>query len=108
MTIADMFANKLCALLGRGELTNRDIFDCWFFLNRQTAVNQRIIEQRMGKSLTDYFQDCIDAIENLPNKSLLNGLGEMLNPELKTFVKNNLRKEILTLLRFYKEYPITI
>ncbi len=32
MVAPDMFAHKLCALLDRSALTNRDIFDIWFFL----------------------------------------------------------------------------
>jgi len=107
MSLTDMFANKLCALLNRNELVNRDIFDCWFFMSRQTAVNQAIIEQRMGKPLSEYLQDCIDTIENMPNKSLLDGLGELVSQEFKTFIRNKLRFEIVTLLRFYKEFPIT-
>jgi predicted nucleotidyltransferase component of viral defense system len=107
MSLGDMFSHKLCAILDRSSVTNRDIFDCWFFMSRQTPVNQTIIEQRMGKPLSDYLQDCIDAIENLPNKSLLDGLGELVNQEFKTFIRNKLRTEILTLLRFYKEFPIT-
>jgi predicted nucleotidyltransferase component of viral defense system len=107
MSLTYMFSHKLCALLERRSVTNRDIFDCWFFLSKQTAVNQTIIEQRMGKSLPDYLQDCIDTIENLPNKSLLDGLGELVSQELKAFIRNKLRFETVTLLRFYKEFPIT-
>jgi predicted nucleotidyltransferase component of viral defense system len=107
MAISNMFSHKLCALLDRGSLANRDIFDCWFFMNRQTPINPTIVESRMNKSLADYLQDCIDAIENLPNKSLLDGLGELVNPELKSFIRSKLRPEILTLLKFYKEFPIT-
>ena len=43
----DMFAHKLCALLDRNEITGRDVFDCWFFLNSHTPVNARIVEERM-------------------------------------------------------------
>ena len=107
MSLTDMFSHKLCALLERRSVTNRDIFDCWFFMSRQISVNQTIIEQRMGKSLPDYLQDCIDTIESLPNKSLLDGLGELVSQELKAFIRNKLRFEAVTLLRFYKEFPIT-
>jgi predicted nucleotidyltransferase component of viral defense system len=107
MTICNMFSHKLCALLDRSAIDNRDIFDCWFFMNRQTPVNEAIIEQRTGKSLAEYLQECIDAIEKLPkNRRLLDGLGELINPELKTFARNKLRTEIVTLLRFYKDFPI--
>ena len=106
MSLTDMFSHKLCALLDRNSVTNRDIFDCWFLLNRQTAVNQTIIEQRMGKTLSDYLQDCIDVIENLPNKNLLDGLGEFVNKEIKVFIRNKLRFETVTLLKFYKEFQV--
>jgi predicted nucleotidyltransferase component of viral defense system len=107
MSLVDMCSHKLCALLGRKEIVNRDIFDCWFLLSKPTAVNKKIIEQTTGKQLSEYLQDCIDAIENLPEVSLLDGLGELVNNEMKTFIRNKLRFELLTLLRFYKEYPIT-
>ncbi len=106
MTLRDMFSHKLCALLDRERLVNRDIFDCWFFMSKQTPINPTIIEQRMKKSVTEYLQDCIDTLENMPNKSLLDGLGELLNPEQKTFVRNKLRQETISLLRFYMEFPI--
>jgi len=106
MCLRDMFSHKLCALLDRNSVINRDIFDCWFFMSKQTPVNQTIIEQRMKKSLPDYLQDCIDTIENLPKKSLLDGLGELVNPELKTFIRTKLRTEVIFLLNFYKEFPI--
>lgn len=108
MTLSNMFSHKLCALLDRSSVANRDIFDCWFFMNTQTPVNQKIIEQRANKSLPEYLQDCIETIEKLPDKSMLDGIGELVNQELKTFVRNKLRIEILTLLRFYKDFPIIL
>lgn len=106
MTLSNMFSHKLCALLDRSSVANRDIFDCWFFMKAQTPVNRKIIEQRANKSLPEYLQDCIETIEKLPDKSMLDGIGELVNQELKTFVRNKLRIEILTLLRFYKDFPI--
>jgi predicted nucleotidyltransferase component of viral defense system len=107
MLLPDMFAHKLCALLDRSELTNRDIFDCWFFLENRTAVNINLVENRMNMPLADYLQKCIDTLEKTSDKGLLNGLGELLDDKMKSFVRNKLRTEILTLLRFYKEFPIT-
>ena len=106
MSLRDMFSHKLCALLDRDTVANRDIFDCWFLLSRHTAVNQDIIERRMGKSLSDYLQDCIDTIENLPKKNLLDGLGELVSQETKTFIRNKLRYEVVTLLKFYQAFPL--
>ena len=106
MTDADMFANKLCALLDRNELTNRDIFDCWFFMENRTPVNQNLVENRMKMPFSDYLQNCIDALNNLSNKNLLNGIGDLVDEKMKNFVRTKLCAETITLLRFYKEFPI--
>ena len=106
MVLRDMFSHKLCALLDRNELVSRDIFDIWFLLSKHTPFNPKIIEQRMKKSIKDYFQDCINSIEQTKSTQLLDGLGELVSPDLKSFVKNKLKNEILMLLRFYKEFPI--
>ena len=71
MVAPDMFAHKLCALLDRGEVTNRDIFDSWFFMQKRTPINKDTVEMHMKK-----------------------------------FVRSKLRTETISLLRFYKEFPI--
>jgi len=106
MTIADMFAHKLCALLDRNELTNRDIFDCWFFMENRMPINKNIVESRMKMPFADYLQNCIDTLNNLSDKGLLNGIGDLLEDNLKNFVRTKLRSETITLLNFYKEFPI--
>ena len=106
MKISDMFTHKLIALLGRKEIADRDIFDCWWFMSRQTPVKTEMIEKLTQKTYSDYIQECIQAMENLPKRSLLYGLGELLEQDMKTFVRNKLRTEIVTLLRFYKDFPI--
>jgi len=102
----DMFAHKLCALMDRNELTNRDIFDCHFFLQQRTPINKNIVEQRMNLPLADYIQSCIDSLEKTSDKGILNGLGELMDEETKKFVRTKLRTETIDLLRFYKEFPI--
>jgi len=106
MTIADMFANKLCVLLNRSELTNRDIFDCWFFMENRTPINIALVEDRMKMPFTSYVQKCIDVLNNLSDKGILNGIGDLLEEKLKTFVRNKLRSETIFLLNLYKEFPI--
>lgn len=105
MVEQDMFAHKLCALLDRSSITNRDIFDCWFFMQRQTPINQNIIEERMNMPLNDYLQKCINLLEAKSDKGLLDGLGELMEPEMKNFVRTKLRTETIMLLRFYKDFP---
>lgn len=106
MVAPDMFAHKLCALLDRGELTNRDIFDSWFFMQKQMPINKEIVETRMKISLADYIQKCINHLEKMSDRGILNGLGELMDEDMKKFVRTKLRTETISLLRFYKEFPI--
>jgi len=106
MVIEDMFANKLCALLDRNAIANRDIFDCWYFMQKQTAINKEIVETRMQKSLSDYLLQCIEHLESKTDKGLLDGLGELTDNTMKEFVRKKLRTETINLLKFYKEFPI--
>jgi predicted nucleotidyltransferase component of viral defense system len=106
MVMPDMFAHKLCAMLDRTAMANRDIFDCWYFMTNKTAINASIVERRMKLTLYDYLQQCIVVLETKSDKGLLNGLGELMDDEMKTFVRKDLRMETVQLLRFYQKYPI--
>jgi predicted nucleotidyltransferase component of viral defense system len=106
MVAPDMFAHKLCAMLDRTAITNRDIFDCWFFMSRKTPINAAIVEARMDMPLADYIGKCIDTLEGMTVKGMLNGLGELMDDEVKKFVRTKLRAETITLLKFYKQFPI--
>lgn len=106
MVPEDMFAHKLCALLDINTLANRDIFDCWFFMQRQTPVNKDIVESRMGKSLSEYLKNCIEHLESMSDNALLHGMGELTDDKIKKFVKTKMRYEVIRLLKFYKDYPI--
>lgn len=105
LALPDMFAHKLRALLDRTEITSRDIFDCWFFLQNHCALNADIVEARMGKPLSDYLQDCIDRLDKTSDKSLMSGLGELTDSKMKAFVRTKLRKETIQLLQFFKAFP---
>jgi len=106
MNISDMFAHKLCALLDRKFLTNRDIFDCWFFMQNRIAINKNIVEIRTKTELKIYLNNCISSIEKIKKTSLLNGLGELMNDEMKNFVKNKLKSETISLLKLFAKFPI--
>ncbi|MDD2559577.1 MAG: nucleotidyl transferase AbiEii/AbiGii toxin family protein [Bacteroidales bacterium] len=108
MTAPDMFAHKLCAILDRNTITNRDIFDCWWFMNNKTALNKTIVETRMQMPLADYLQECINILEKMSDKGILNGLGELMSEDLKKVVRTKLRTETISFLKFYKEYPILL
>jgi predicted nucleotidyltransferase component of viral defense system len=106
MTMPDMFSHKLCALLDRNAITNRDVFDCWFFMQKQVPINKALVEARMKMPLADYLQKCIEQLESMNDKGLLNGLGELMDPDMKKFVRTKLRIDTIVLLKFYKDFPI--
>lgn len=106
MVQEDMFAHKLCALLDRNAVANRDIFDCWFFMQRQTPINKNIVEYRMKTSLDQYIEACIQLLEGMSDKGLLQGMGELIDNKMKRFVRVELRSEVIRFLKFYKDYPI--
>jgi hypothetical protein len=103
---SDMFAHKLCALLDRGSVAGRDIFDCWFFMKSHIPVNKEIVERRMKLPFADYIQKCILLIDSVNERSLLNGVGELMNEDIKKFVRKNLKTETIGLLKFYKDFPL--
>ncbi|MCD4683305.1 MAG: nucleotidyl transferase AbiEii/AbiGii toxin family protein [Bacteroidales bacterium] len=106
MTAPDMFAHKLCALLDRGAKTNRDIFDIWFFMEKQTPINKNIVETRIKIGLSEHISNCINYLESIRNKHLLDRLGELMDQETKQFVKTQLLNECIGHLKFYEKYPI--
>lgn len=106
MVKPDLFAHKLCTLLDRKTLTNRDIFDIYYFMKQKTPINKIIVEKRMGKELIEYFDLCISRIEKVKENSLLNGLGELIDVNLKEFVRTSLKSETIQLLKMYREFPL--
>jgi hypothetical protein len=105
MVLPDMFAHKLCALMDRNAITNRDIFDCWFFMHKQTPINKRLVEMRMGMSFPDYLHKCIEMLESISDKGLLHGMGELMDQEMKNFVKTKLRSETIIFMKYYRDFP---
>ncbi|HDR51173.1 MAG TPA: nucleotidyl transferase AbiEii/AbiGii toxin family protein [Mariniphaga anaerophila] len=106
MVKQDMFAHKLCTLFDREVMANRDIFDCWFFMKNQTPVNKGIVEFRMKMPFDEYIQKCIDRLEKIEDKKILHGMGDLMEEDLKKFVRTKLRTETIELLKFYKKFPI--
>jgi hypothetical protein len=106
MVQEDLFAHKLCTLLDRTSITNRDIFDCWFFMEKRTPINKYIVESRMKAPFAEYVQQCIDLLESMNDRGLLLGLGELMDSSMKKFVQTKMRSETISLLKFYKEFPI--
>lgn len=99
----DMFAHKLVAMYERMGKANRDIFDVWFFGQKDWPINKEIIEKRTEMSFKDFLQKCIEALEKLPNRDILAGMGELLDEKQKAWVKAKLRTEVIFQLKLKLE-----
>jgi predicted nucleotidyltransferase component of viral defense system len=105
MTMPDMFAHKLCAMGER--LSPRDIFDVYFFLQNNTGINEEIVLQRTGKSVSEYAAWCAEHVREASPKLIMQGLGEVLNDaKSKAFVKNKLIDESSSALELFASFPL--
>jgi predicted nucleotidyltransferase component of viral defense system len=102
MTTDCMFAHKLCAVTDRAKLVNRDLYDSLFMFNRDFPINEEIIKLRMGKTTLEYLTYLADFIEqNVDPRTILNGLGEVLNEAQKDRAKVKLKPDLIFAIRNY-------
>lgn len=99
----DMFAHKLVAMYERIGAANRDIFDVWFFLEKDWPINKEIVEKGTGMPFKDFLQKCIEALEKLPDRGILAGMGELLDEKQKDWARAKLRTETIFQLKLKLE-----
>lgn len=99
----DMFAHKLMAMHERISKTSRDVYDVWFFLSNRFPINKEIIEKRSGMLFNQLLNKCIQQLEKLNNRRILDGLGELLTPSQKDWAKAKLKEETISLLKLRLE-----
>lgn len=99
MTREDMFANKLAALIDRAERANRDIFDVWFFLQNSWPINKGLVEKRTGLTFKESVVKAIEKLEKIAARSILSGMGELLDNKQKDWAKAKLKPETMFLLK---------
>lgn len=95
----DVFAHKLVAMHERIGKTSRDIYDVWFFLRQRFPINREIVKDRSGMSFDSFLQTCIGQLEKMSNRKILDGVGELLTPSQKDWVKAKLREDTIALLK---------
>lgn len=96
-----LFANKLAALTGRANIAMRDVYDIYYFAKNSWDINKKILEFWTGKNTKDQLKESIIAVEKINNKNILQGLGEVLSDKEKEWAKENLKQEVLFLLKNY-------
>ena len=95
----DMFAHKLVALYERKAKTNRDLYDVWFFLQNNWPINVEIVEKRTKMKFQEFLKKCFSLIEKINERHILAGMGELLDEKTKNWAKQNLKKDLLFLLK---------
>lgn len=103
MTKEDMFAHKLMAMLERIGKTSRDIYDVYFFFKNRWSINKLIVEQRSGVTYKEALQRCIDLLEKMDGKHVLDGLGELLTSQQKDWARAKLKEETIFYLKMAME-----
>lgn len=99
----DMVAGKLAALLTRRKLAMRDVFDVCLFLKNKWPVNETVIIEKTGLSLSKVLEQAIKQVNELKDNQLLQGLGELLDAKQKAWVKTKMKEETVFYLRLYRE-----
>ena len=102
-TKKDAFANKLVALTDRKKTAMRDLFDIYYFFSQGWEINEEIIKLKTGLSLKEYLSKCIEFIEQLSDRHILEGLGELVNNKQKDWIRNSLKKDTIFLIKAYQE-----
>ena len=97
MTQEDMASHKFVAMYERAS--NRDIFDVWFILNNNWPINEKIIKERTKLSFKMFLRKVINSLEKMPNDRILSEMGELLNEKQKAWIKENLKKDVIFLLK---------
>jgi predicted nucleotidyltransferase component of viral defense system len=103
MTKDDMFANKLMAMFERIGKTSRDIYDVYFFYKKRWPINKKLVEERAKMSFKNVLIKCIELLEKMDNRRILDGLGEVMTESQKDWARAKLRDETIFLLRLALE-----
>jgi predicted nucleotidyltransferase component of viral defense system len=99
MTPADMYAHKLMAMHERVGKTSRDVFDVHFFEKSGWDINKTIVEQRSGLPFREALVRCVEQLDRMDNKHILDGLGELLTEPQKDWARSKLKEETIFLLK---------
>jgi predicted nucleotidyltransferase component of viral defense system len=100
---ATTLSNKMVALIERKNPVPRDLFDIHYFLTIYFRPNPDLIRERAGMELDDFIQKLIEAIDvKFSDKSVLYGLGELINASQQSWAKRMLIPETKRLLEEMK------
>ena len=103
MAKEDMFAHKLMAMYERIGKTSRDIYDVYFFAKNNWPINKKLVEDRSKMPFKKVLTKCLEMLEKIDDRRLLDGLGESLTEPQKDWARAKLRTETIFLLKLLLE-----
>jgi len=95
----DAAAGKLAALITRKRFAMRDVFDTWYFLKNNWPINEVVLKEKTDFSLKQGLKKALGRVVKIRENQALQGLGELLDNKQKTWVKENLIKDTVFLLK---------
>ena len=96
---SNMVSSKLAALLTRKKFASRDVFDVWYFLEKNWEINEDVLLRETGLSKKSALDKALQIVEKINPDLFMPGLGELVNNKTKYWIKNHLKEETLFLLR---------
>ena len=103
MVEEDMFANKLMAMYERIGRTSRDVYDVYFFTKNNWPINRKLVEDHAKIPFKEVLTKCVELLEKMNNRHILDGLGEMLTEPQKDWARAKLRTDTIFLLKAWVE-----
>lgn len=101
MVKEDMFANKLMAMYERIGKTSRDVYDMYHFAKNVWPINKKLVEDRANMPLKEVLAKCVELLEKMDNRHILDGLGEMLAESQKDWARAKLKTDAIFMLKNY-------
>ena len=59
----------------------------------------------MEMPIAEYLDKCIASVQNNSEKSLISGLGDLTEGEMKNFVRHGLKDELISLMAMFLTFP---
>jgi len=98
-----LFAGKLAALTQRTDMAMRDVYDIYYFGKNNWDFDKKTVEILTGKNFSECILDSINLVESIKENQLLDRIGELVNEKEKSWIKQNLKNEVLFILRNYQK-----
>lgn len=103
ITPEHLVVQKLLALKGRSIMANRDIFDINYFFKNNFEPDLEVLGKASQVSPKEFFSDLIGYLEDNKPRSILDGLGEVVEEDMKNWIRNEMFDETLELLKMRRD-----